>query len=50
MALTCEICAELDVLLAFADASTSYEYVRPEMRGPDDAGGNAINIKGGRCV
>lgn len=27
----CDICAELDVLLSFAEASRAYEYRRPQM-------------------
>jgi DNA mismatch repair protein MSH5 len=45
MAAACDISAELDVLLSFADASRAFEYRRPEM--VDD---NIIDIKQGRCV
>ncbi|KAG0700111.1 DNA mismatch repair protein MutS [Suillus ampliporus] len=31
MRLTCDICAELDCLLAFAEASRAYNYCRPQM-------------------
>ncbi|KAJ7935731.1 DNA mismatch repair protein MutS [Mycena leptocephala] len=43
MAAACDISAELDVLLSFADASRALEYRRPEM--VDD---NIIDIKQGR--
>ncbi|KAJ7175937.1 muts domain V-domain-containing protein [Mycena filopes] len=43
MAAACDISAELDVLLSFADASRAFEYRRPEM--VDD---NIIDIKQGR--
>lgn len=39
----CELCAELDVLLSFAEASRAYNYVRPEM-----ILNNVINITKGR--
>lgn len=45
MVAACDISAELDVLLSFADASRAFEYRRPEM--VDD---NIIDIKQGRCV
>lgn len=44
----CEVCAELDVLLAFADAATSYGYVRPDMREAWEDGGGDIRIRNGR--
>ena len=28
---SCDVCAELDVLLSFAEASRAYDYRRPEM-------------------
>jgi DNA mismatch repair protein MSH5 len=31
MSHACDVCAELDCLLAFADVSRSYDYRRPEM-------------------
>ncbi|KAJ7675742.1 DNA mismatch repair protein MutS [Mycena polygramma] len=43
MAAACDISAELDVLLSFADASRAFEYRRPEM--VDE---NIIDIKQGR--
>ncbi|KAJ6585066.1 DNA mismatch repair protein MutS [Mycena capillaripes] len=43
MAAACDISAELDVLLSFADASRTFEYRRPEM--VDE---NIIDIKQGR--
>ncbi|KAJ7016657.1 DNA mismatch repair protein MutS [Mycena alexandri] len=43
MAAACDISAELDVLLSFADASRAFEYQRPDM--VDD---NIIDIKQGR--
>ncbi|KDQ62441.1 hypothetical protein JAAARDRAFT_189767 [Jaapia argillacea MUCL 33604] len=39
----CDVCAELDCLLSFAEASRAYDYVRPEM-----VKENIINIKQGR--
>lgn len=39
----CDICAELDCLLSFAEASKNYNYTRPEM--VED---NIIEIVGGR--
>ncbi|CAL1712854.1 unnamed protein product [Somion occarium] len=39
----CDVCAELDCLLSFADASRAYNFNRPEMS--ED---NVIDIKGGR--
>jgi DNA mismatch repair protein MSH5 len=41
----CDICAELDCLLCFAEASNLYNYRRPQMTEE-----NVINIKQGRCV
>ena len=41
----CDICAELDCLLAFAGISTAYEYRRPVM-----VEENMIEIVQGRCV
>lgn len=41
----CDICAELDVLLSFAEASRAYDYRRPLV--VDDS---VIDIVGGRCV
>jgi hypothetical protein len=41
----CDICAELDCLLCFAEASNLYNYRRPQMSEE-----NVINIKQGRCV
>ncbi|KAJ7147040.1 DNA mismatch repair protein MutS [Mycena crocata] len=43
MAAACDICAELDCLLSFADASRAFEYRRPEM--VED---NIIDIRQGR--
>ena len=40
----CDICAELDCLLCFADATNQYNYRRPQMSEE-----NVINIKQGRC-
>lgn len=40
----CDICAELDCLLCFAEASNLYNYRRPQMSEE-----NVINIKQGRC-
>jgi DNA mismatch repair protein MSH5 len=40
----CEICAEIDCLLSFAEASRAYNYTRPQM-----VSENIINIKQGRC-
>ncbi|TFY68394.1 hypothetical protein EVG20_g3567 [Dentipellis fragilis] len=39
----CDICAELDCLLSFAEASNAYGYIRPEISEE-----NIINIKAGR--
>ena len=41
----CDVCAELDCLIAFASASHSHDYRRPVMT--DD---NVIDIKQGRFV
>jgi hypothetical protein len=41
----CDICAELDCLLCFAEAANLYNYRRPQMSSE-----NVINIKQGRCV
>jgi hypothetical protein len=41
----CDICAELDCLLCFADAANLYNYRRPRMSEE-----NVIHIKQGRCV
>jgi len=41
----CDVCAELDCLLSFAEASRTYDYRRPRM--VED---NVIDIKGGRSV
>lgn len=41
---SCDICAELDCLLSFADASRLYDYHRPELS--ED---NITVIKQGRC-
>ncbi|KAJ7644219.1 DNA mismatch repair protein MutS [Roridomyces roridus] len=43
MATACDICAELDVLLAFASAANGYEWTRPEM-----VEENVIDIQQGR--
>ncbi|KAJ6605673.1 DNA mismatch repair protein MutS [Mycena sp. CBHHK59/15] len=43
MAAACDICAELDCLLSFADASRAFEYRRPEM-----VDQNIIDISQGR--
>ncbi|KAJ7459929.1 DNA mismatch repair protein MutS [Mycena latifolia] len=43
MAAACDICAELDCLLSYAEASRAFDYRRPEM--VDD---NIIDIKQGR--
>ena len=40
---TCDVCAELDCLISFAQASQSYDYRRPHMTQD-----NVINIKQGR--
>jgi DNA mismatch repair protein MSH5 len=42
---TCELCAEMDCLLSFAEASRAFNYVRPEMTER-----NIIEVKGGRSV
>jgi DNA mismatch repair protein MSH5 len=42
---SCDVCAELDCLLSFAEASRMYDYRRPCM--VED---NIIDIKGGRFV
>jgi len=39
----CDICAELDCLLCFAEATNRYNYKRPQM-----CEENVINIKQGR--
>ena len=39
----CDVCAEVDCLLSFAEASRAYGYIRPEMT--ED---NVIDIKKGR--
>jgi hypothetical protein len=41
----CDVCAELDCLLSFAEASRVHDYQRPRM-----VGNNVIHIKGGRSV
>lgn len=41
----CDLCAEVDCLLSFAEASRAYGYVRPEM-----TEGNVIDIRQGRQV
>jgi dsDNA-specific endonuclease/ATPase MutS2 len=41
----CDICAELDCLLCFAEAASQYNYRRPQMSVE-----NVINIKQGRCA
>lgn len=43
MSHACDVCAELDCLLAFADASKAFDYKRPSM--VDD---NIIDITQGR--
>jgi len=43
IALTCDICAELDCLLSFSEASRLYNFKRPEM-----TEGNYIEIIQGR--
>lgn len=45
MTLACDICAELDCLLSFAQASRSYDYRRPVMSEE-----NIIDIRQGRRV
>ncbi len=40
----CDICAELDCLLCFAEATSLYNYRRPQMSNK-----NVINIQQGRC-
>jgi dsDNA-specific endonuclease/ATPase MutS2 len=40
----CDICAELDCLLCFAEAANQYNYSRPQMSEE-----NVTNIKQGRC-
>lgn len=39
----CDVCAELDCLLCFAEASRAYEYRRPEMSEE-----NILHIRQGR--
>jgi DNA mismatch repair protein MSH5 len=41
--LVCDICAELDVLLSFAEASRTFDYRRPTMVEED-----VVSIEGGR--
>jgi hypothetical protein len=41
----CDVCAELDCLLSFAQASRTYDYQRPRM-----VMDNVIDITGGRFV
>lgn len=41
----CDVCAELDCLLCFAETSNAYGYARPEM-----CEENITNIKQGRSV
>lgn len=41
----CDICAELDCLLSFAEASRAYDYHRPELTEE-----NILIVKGGRQV
>jgi DNA mismatch repair protein MSH5 len=43
MGLACDVCAELDCLLSFAEASRAFDYRRPCM--VED---NVIDIRGGR--
>ena len=45
MAQACDVCAELDCLLSFADASNMFNYQRPNMVEDD-----VIDITQGRCV
>lgn len=45
MTRACDICAELDCLLSFAEASRAYEYHRPELTEE-----NVLIVKGGRCA
>lgn len=40
----CDVCAELDCLLSFAEASRACNYVRPQMTEE-----NVLDIKQGRC-
>jgi DNA mismatch repair protein MSH5 len=42
---TCDVCAELDCLLAFAQASRTFDYRRPIMVEDD-----IMDVTGGRCV
>lgn len=44
MGYACDVCAELDCLLSFAEASRMYNYQRPRM-----VEGNIIDIQQGRC-
>ena len=39
----CDVCAELDCLLSFAEASRAYDYRRPEVRN-----NTVLSIKQGR--
>ncbi len=41
----CDVCAELDCLLAFADAARAYGYIRPKMVDQD-----VIDIRQGRSA
>lgn len=41
----CDVCAELDCLLSFAEASRVYDYRRPTM-----TVSGVMDIKKGRCV
>jgi DNA mismatch repair protein MSH5 len=43
MAQACDVCAELDCLLSFSEASRAYEYRRPQM-----VGHNIVDIQQGR--
>ena len=45
MGRACDVCAELDVLLSFAEASLAYDYRRPQM-----VEESVIDIIGGRYV
>lgn len=45
MTRACDICAELDCLLSFAEASRAYDYRCPELSEE-----NVLIIKGGRYV
>jgi DNA mismatch repair protein MSH5 len=45
ISVACDVCAELDCLLSFSEASRIYNFTRPEMTEE-----NVIDIAQGRCV